>query len=100
MSIPPTGAIVAGKINRIIRCFEKAGAFTEKTARNPEELGIWKSLLFNRLVNQGVLVEASQKRYFLHRENLATYIANRRKRVIIALLFIIILLVITSLISR
>lgn len=100
MSIPPTGAIVAGKINRIIRRFEKAGAFTEKTARNHEELGVRKSFLFNRLVNQGVLVEVSQKRYFLHREKLATYIANRRKRVIIALLFIIAILVIASLISR
>ncbi|MBK6967485.1 MAG: hypothetical protein IPH20_27210 [Bacteroidales bacterium] len=100
MSVPPTGAIIAGKINRIIECFNQAGAFTERTARNTEELGIRKSLIFNRLVNQGVLVEVSQQRYFLHRENLAVYQVNRRKRVIIAMLFIFIIIVITSLLSR
>jgi hypothetical protein len=100
MSVPPTGAIIAGKINRIIGRFDQAGAFTERSARNPEELGVRKSLIFNRLVNQGVLVEVSQQRYYLHRENLAAYQVNRRKRVIIAMLFIFILIVITSLLSR
>ncbi|NTW25574.1 MAG: hypothetical protein HGA37_12825, partial [Lentimicrobium sp.] len=89
----------AGKINRIIRKFEQAGAFSEKTARRPEEFRIRKSLIFRRLINQHVLVEVSLQRYYLHRENLAVYIANRRKRAIIAFLFIITLFVITILIS-
>ncbi len=100
MTVPPSGAIVAGKVNRIIRCFEQTGAFSERTARNPEESGIRKDLIFNRLVRNGVLVEVSQNRYFLHRENLAIYQVNRRKRVIIALLVIFTLIVITSLLSR
>ncbi len=100
MSVPPTGAIVAGKINRTIGRFGKAGAFTELTARTPEELGVRKRLIFSRLVNQGVLIEVSQKRYYLHRENLAAHQANRRKRAIVALLFIFIIIVITSLLSR
>lgn len=100
MSVPPTGAIIAGKINRITGRFDQAGAFTEKSARNPEELGVRKSLIFNRLVNQGVLVEVSQQRYYLHRKNLAAYQVKRRKRAIIVLLFIFIIFVITSLLSR
>ncbi len=100
MAVPPTGAIIAKKIKKIIRHFDEAGALTEKTARNPEELGIRKGLIFNRLVRNGVMVEGSQQRYFLNRENLAIYQANRRRRIIIAILVIFSIIVITSLLTR
>lgn len=96
----PAGAIVAGKINRTIRSFDQAGAYTERSARTPEDLGVRKGVIFNRLVNQGVLIELSLQRYFLHRENLAAYQNTRRKRAIIVFLVLFIVIVFTSLLSR
>jgi len=100
MSVHTAGAIVVHKINRIISYFEQAGAFTERSARTPEQLGVRTGLIFKRLVNAGVLIETSGKRYYLHRENLAAFRSNRRKRILFFLLIIIVIIAITSLISR
>lgn len=100
MSVPPTGAIIAARIRKEIRQFEQAEAFSERSARNPEELGIRKCLIFTRLVNAGVFIETSGNRYYLHHENLAAYQSNRRKRIIFFLLIIIGVIVFMTLISK
>lgn len=90
MPVPPAGAIVAARIKRDINRFVKAEAFSEKSARTTEELGVRKGFLFNRLVNQGVFIETSGHRYYLHLENLAAYQQSRRRRALIALAIILV----------
>ncbi|MFH1119045.1 MAG: hypothetical protein V1775_04425 [Bacteroidota bacterium] len=97
MPIPPTGAFIAARIRKNIHQFVKAEAWSERSARTPEELRVRKGLVFQRLVNAGVFVEASENRYFLHRENLANYQNNRRKRATIALIVIFAIIILFSL---
>jgi len=99
MPVPPTGAIIAARIRKSIDQFIKAEAWSERSARTPEELGVRKSLIFQRLVNAGVFVEASGNRYFLHRENLVNYQNNRRKRATIVLIAIFAIIILYSLLS-
>ncbi|KAF0199683.1 MAG: hypothetical protein FD166_111 [Bacteroidetes bacterium] len=99
MPVPPTGAIIAARIRKSIDQFIKAEAWSERSARTPEELGVRKSLIFQRLVNAGVFVETSGNRYFLHRENLNIYQNNRRKRATIALIVIFAIIILYSLLS-
>ncbi len=100
MPIPPGGAYVATRTKRDINRFIKAEAFTENSARTPEELGVRSGLLFNRLVNAGVFIGTSRNRYFLHRENLAVYQRNKRKRLLIILLIIFAVTAIIALTSN
>jgi hypothetical protein len=63
-------AIVARQ-RRIVRKFEQAGASEAARARTQAELDIGDSHLFGRLVKAGVLVGASEGRYYLSAEGLA-----------------------------
>ncbi|MBK9356915.1 MAG: hypothetical protein IPN08_05935 [Bacteroidales bacterium] len=99
MFIPPTGAFIAARIRKNIQQFEKAEAWSDRSARKPEELGVRRGLIFQRLVNAGVFVETSGNRYFLHRENLNIYQNNRRKRAIIALIVIFAIIILSLLFS-
>jgi hypothetical protein len=100
MPIPTAGAMITARTNRGIIQFIRAEAFSETNARTPEELCIRNGFIFTRLVNQGVLIEVSNYRYFLNRENLVLYRSKQRKRALIMLLMIFILIVATSVLSR
>lgn len=100
MTAVPAGAIISGKINRIIRQFELAGATSAKNAKTAEELNIRKGFLFQRLVSQHVLIGVPQNRYFLNQANFINYRANRRKRILIFLIILFIIMISISLLHQ
>jgi len=76
--------IIVAKTRRILRKFEDADATSPGNTRTLEELGLRHSLIFRKLLRQGVFVEASPRRYYLNRENLVEYNERRRIRKTIA----------------
>lgn len=91
--IPPmVAAIVVAKIRKIVQRFRDAGAVSFQTARRPEELNIQKRLLFQRLVQKSVLMDAGDDRYYLHEENYQTYRKNRRSRALFILVILMLIL--------
>jgi hypothetical protein len=91
--IPPmVAAIVVARIRKIVQRFREAGAVSWQTARRPEELNIQKRLLFQRLVQKSVLIDAGDGRYFLHEENYLTYRKNRRSRALFILVIVLLIM--------
>lgn len=86
--------MIAIKIRRIIRRFEDAQATSPRNAKTLDELGLWHSLVFTRLVNQSVFIESNPGRYFLHRVNLAIYNQRRRTRMMAVLVMIGVILIV------
>lgn len=75
---------IMARQRRILRKFEQAGASEAARARTQAELGIGDSHLFGRLVKAGVLVGASEGRYYLDAEGLARWHHRRRIGVLVA----------------
>jgi hypothetical protein len=91
--IPSMAAgIIIARIRKIVQRFREAGAVSFQTARRPEELNIQKRLLFQRLVQKSVLVEAGDGRYYLHEEKYLTYRKNRRSRALFMLVIVLLIL--------
>ncbi len=86
--------LIVAKTRRIFRRFEEARATSPGYARTPDELGLYHGLIFRRLVNQGVLIEASPGRYYLSHENQLEYNTRRQARIKIILGVIVIIIAI------
>ena len=77
-------AVVAHR-RRILRKFEEAGASDAARARTPAELDVQDGHIFRRMVKSGVLVSASEGRYYVSAEGLA----RERRGIRIAVLSVI-----------
>lgn len=51
---------------RMIQKFKTAGATRSSNAVSPSELGISENAIFNRLVRQGIILEAQRGYYYLN----------------------------------
>ena len=87
-------AIIAMKMRRYKEAFRAAGAVTPATAMRPDEVGLRKSVIFDKLVRQRVLVAAGDGRYYLDETRDATVRRSKRKLVLVLLAIILVLLAI------
>jgi hypothetical protein len=96
--ISPAPMIIA-KTRRIIRRFEEADATSPRKARTIDELGLYHGLIFKRLLKQGVIIEASPRRYYLSRENTIEYERVRQTRIKIMLVIMAVIVIIAVIYS-
>ena len=80
-------AIVA-KVNKYKRSFRKLGATTPAKAIVPEAHGIRKSIIFSKLVRDGILKAVSKDRYYLDDVQDAA-IRKKRQSLILVILCIV-----------
>ena len=85
------GIAIIAKQKKIIRRFKDVNATTPQLAIDPFVLGLKNGLVFKRLVDRSVLVEANPNLFYLDEERADIYRANRRK---VALVLMAVLLVI------
>lgn len=86
---------------RILRKFEEAGANDAAHARTPAELDVQEGHLFGRIVKSGVLVSASEGRYYISAEGLARWRQQRNTAVLTATgLALVVVLVIWVLVNH
>jgi len=67
----------------IVEVFEGARATSPATARDPDELGIDKTAIFNGLVRRAVLREAGEGRYYVDQPSWQALHYQRRRMVAI-----------------
>ena len=76
-----TAAAIAIRRRRMICRFRRAGATDPFHAYRPEDLGIRRSWLFNRMVDGGVFIPVADGRCFLDEEGTRRYYRRLRVRV-------------------
>lgn len=88
--IPPVHII---KQSRYIKAFQRAGAVDEANARTLEELHLRDSIVFKRMITQGIFVFCKDERYYLNVPLVEVFRANRHYFLrIFFLVFLILLL--------
>jgi hypothetical protein len=93
--LPPMIAIIIiAKIRKFIRRFKETGTTSPQNAKTLEELNIDRRFAFRKMLKQGVIIEASPNKYYLHEENLAGY--NNTRRMIMLVMILIIALIIIA----
>ena len=92
MSTVAATAIIAQR-NKIIRRFKQAGATSPDRPIDPATLQIRQSLIFNKLVRDGVLVKVSAHHFYLN-ESRATEYRTQRQQVVLVVLAVIAIAVI------
>ena len=80
--------VIHMKMNRYIRIFRTAGAIDPSHAINPVEHGVRKSLIFIRLVRQGIIISVNDDLYYLDEEKESAH--RRRKQMIVAIVLLLI----------
>lgn len=86
MSIIPI--IIAARQNQYIRTFRQAGAFSTGTSIKLKEYRLRKSMIFDKLVRQGVIAQAGEDRYYLDQQK-EEEVRNKRIPILIAVLVVI-----------
>ena len=79
-------AVILRKERDIVSIYRGAGAVSADRARSPEELGIPRRLVFDRLVRRAVLREAGNGRYYLDEPSWEALRGIRHRVVIIVLI--------------
>jgi len=79
-------AVIAAKRRRMIRLFREAGATEPEFACRPEDLGVRRSWLFDRLAQRGVFVLVADGRFFLDEAGVERYRQSRKTRALLALI--------------
>jgi hypothetical protein len=82
------GTVVAIQRKKIIRRFIASGAITYKDSKTLDEIGVRDSLIFKRLLRQGLINEAYVDRYYLDMERVQQDTAERRRVVTILVVLI------------
>ena len=89
--------VILRKQRDIVEVFEGARATSPVTARDPDELGIDKSAIFNGLVRRAVLREAGNGRYYFDQPSWQALHYQRRRMLAIVLAMFVVGLVVLSL---
>lgn len=84
-------AVIVSRQNRFIRLYQKAQATHAAAAIAPEQLGIRRSWVFNRMAKAGVFVHAGEGRYYLDQHSADAFRAHRRAKALIGLAVVAIL---------
>jgi len=92
-------AVVAHR-RRILRKFEEAGASDAARARTPAELDVKVGHIFGRMVKSGVLVAASEGRYYVSAEGLARERRWKRNAVLSVIGLVVVVGVLVALALR
>lgn len=85
--------IVAAKRRRLINTFKELNATSSQSAVLPGEVGIRQGLIFRRLRNSGVLIEAGGGHYYLDEKAEQKLSKQRRKIAFIVLLIFLVVAV-------
>jgi len=83
-------AVILIQMRKIINGFRAANATSPVTAIVPSEHGIRRSIIFNRLVRDGVLVPVNEERFYLDEEREVEVQKRRRKTALFLVALIII----------
>jgi len=95
MSSTVVPAIIAVKMRQYKEAFRTAGATAPHTAIRPADAGLRQSLIFNKLVRQGVLVAVDNDRFYLD-ETRDSAVTHTRRMVLAGLVILILLILIIS----
>jgi hypothetical protein len=98
MSASVVPAIVAARMRRYRNAFRAAGAITPATAIRLADTGLRESLIFQRLVREGILVPVGNGRYYLDEVREAA-VQRMRHRILAIVLLIVLVGLAISLIS-
>ena len=79
--------VILIQIKKIIRAFHEAGATSPARSIIPAEHGMRHSLVFQKLVRQGVLVPVNEERYYLD-EAVAARQQSRRQMIVRIILLV------------
>lgn len=90
-SFAPMMAVIRKKY---IRIFKLQKATSPQTAIIPENFGIRKRFIFNRLVSQGVLVAVANNSFYLNQE-VEQKVQKKRKKIVLIILFSLVFFAIT-----
>lgn len=92
--------IIAALRHRYIRIFREAGATHPGAAIYPADFGVRDSLVFRKLVRQGIFVETGNGRYYLNEEREVAMRGKRLSALLLLLAAIIVILVVQFLMRR
>jgi hypothetical protein len=98
MSGTAVPAIIAIRMRRYKEAFRAAGAISPATAIRPAEKGLRESLIFHKLVREGILVAAGNGRFYLDESRDAAVMRTKRK-IMAVLVFIVLVVLISSAIA-
>jgi hypothetical protein len=71
------------QLKRLVRTFRSLGATSEETARTTDELGCATNKVFRYLLEDGVIIAAPGRRYYLDNDQADLWIAALRRRILI-----------------
>ena len=91
----PAAFAVLAQENRIIRIFQHAGAIKSFKAIMPEDHGIARGFIFNKLVRKGILLQVHDGRYYLN-EARAKEVSHRRREIFGIILMVIAIIVLIA----
>lgn len=91
-------AIILRRERDIVNTYRGAGATNPERAMRPEDLGVHRRLVFDRLVRRAVLRESSDGRYYLDEPSWEA-IAYVRRRLAIVIIMIVVGALITLVMS-
>lgn len=91
-------AMIIARQNKYIRTLKQLEATSARKSINLEEYGIRKSLIFNKLMREGIIIQTYHNRYYLDVAKEEEQ-RQRRRSIIIMLLILIISSIIISLIT-
>lgn len=92
--------VVLAQMNRCIRIFRQANAINPFTAIIPAEHGIRTSLIFQKLVRQGIIIPVGKERYYLNEQKEAEYRKRRQSIALVLVTLIIIGLILGAMLAK
>lgn len=84
--------LIVVRTRKMLNKFSDSGATSASMAKSPEELGIRQSFIFSKFVRRGILIPATDNKFYLNEENLAEYQRKKRTLVIPLVLLLFMLL--------
>lgn len=92
--------VVIHKQNKLIRLFNEAGAIDAEHAISISEIGVRRSLVFNKMVSRGILIECRPDFFYINNNEVPRFNEQRRIRGIIAVVVFLIICALYNLFGR
>ncbi len=90
-------AVIVALRLKYIRTFRKAGAVTPGRSIRLSEYGLRKSMIFERLLSQGIIVQLDNERYYL--DEIRELELKRRKAPLLVIMLIIVFILLILLLN-
>lgn len=91
--------LIAAKTKKYKRLFRKAGATSPSTAIIPEQHGIRKTLVFSKMVRDGILIQVNDGYYLDEFKNDST-VSRRMQAVFYLIIGLLIILILVLVMNR